>query len=331
MRPPTTSAALCLILLALAPLTGCPDNNDSPDASPDVAQDAIFDLPKDDAAPYQTGDTPQDDATDETSDADAQQDQQPDTPPPALCLSNERVSSMACVSCEPGTTNEAGDSPAGPDTICDDACSGIFGAICANIEQMYIKGSMNNQRRVFGVAVALSGDTVVAGALQEASAFGGLNPDQNDRSTPGSGAAYVFTRANGTWSQQAYIKASNTGKGDAFGSSVLIQGDRLAVGARSESGGGRGFGAAQGSDDRSRSGAVYMFTRQGNTWAQEVYLKMFNDADVDDLFGAAVAFDGDTLVSGAPFEASNSEGIGSDPNNNDTYESGAVYVYSPKR
>jgi hypothetical protein len=64
---------------------------------------------------------------------------------------------------------------------------------------------------VFGLSVAISGDTVVVGAFAEDSNATGVNGDQSNNSAPASGAAYVFVRSSGTWSQQAYLKASNTG------------------------------------------------------------------------------------------------------------------------
>jgi hypothetical protein len=43
-----------------------------------------------------------------------------------------------------------------------------------------------------------------------------------DDSAPGAGAAYVFTRSGATWSQQAYVKASNTGGEDLFGYRISL-------------------------------------------------------------------------------------------------------------
>ncbi len=84
----------------------------------------------------------------------------------------------------------------------------------------------------FGYAVAVSGDTVVVGALLEDSNATGVNGDQADNSAIDSGAAYVFTRTGGVWSQQAYLKASNTGAGDQFGWAVAVSGDTVVVGAQ---------------------------------------------------------------------------------------------------
>ena len=82
--------------------------------------------------------------------------------------------------------------------------------------------------------MAVSGDTVVVGAYREDSNATGVNGNQNDNSAADSGAAYVFVRNGTTWSQQAYLKASNTGAGDRFGWSVAVSGDTVVVGAPAE-------------------------------------------------------------------------------------------------
>ena len=61
----------------------------------------------------------------------------------------------------------------------------------------------------FGWSVAISGDAIVVGAWDEASAATGVNGNQSDNSVKGSGAAYVFERSGVTWLWQAYLKASN--------------------------------------------------------------------------------------------------------------------------
>ena len=49
----------------------------------------------------------------------------------------------------------------------------------------------------------------------ESSAATGVNGNQGDDSLPQAGAVYVFTRSGTTWTQQAYLKASNTGRAGA--------------------------------------------------------------------------------------------------------------------
>ena len=108
-----------------------------------------------------------------------------------------------------------------------------------------------------------------------------------------SGAVYVFTRTGGVWTQQAYLKASNTDALDQFGVSVAISGDTIAVGAQFEDSNG-----SQSDNSAQDSGAVYVFTRTGGVWTQQAYLKGHN-TEAGDQFGVAVALAGDTLAVGA--------------------------------
>ena len=180
-------------------------------------------------------------------------------------------------------------------------------------QQAYIKASNTDENDNFGYFVALSadGNTLATTAQWEASAATGVNGNQNDNSMPQAGAAYVFVRTGNTWSQQAYIKASNTGRkstredefddGDQFGTSLAISGDgnTLAVGAISEDSGATGVNANQNDDSQLSAGAVYIFGRTGATWAQQTYLKP-PQIDAGDLFGFSLAFslDGNVLAVG---------------------------------
>src|SRR5207237_799860 len=105
-------------------------------------------------------------------------------------------------------------------------------------QQAYLKASNTDSIDYFGNNVALSadGNTLAVGAYREASATMGINGNQMDNSKSGSGAVYIFSRSGGSWSQQAYLKASNTDSGDSFGGSVALSadGNTLAVGAYGE-------------------------------------------------------------------------------------------------
>ena len=79
-------------------------------------------------------------------------------------------------------------------------------------QQAYLKASNTGAGDYFGWSVAISGDTVVVGAPYEASSATGVNGNQSDNAALTAGAAYVFVRSGGTWTQQAYLKASNTGR-----------------------------------------------------------------------------------------------------------------------
>ena len=172
----------------------------------------------------------------------------------------------------------------------------------------------------FGVSVAISGDTLAVGAQFEDS-----NGNQSDNSAPDTGAVYVFTRTGGVWTQQAYLKASNTEAGDQFGVAVALAGDTLAVGALAEASEATGINHAGNNNNAPGSGAAYVFTRTGGVWSQQAYVKASNAGG---QFGYSVALAGDTLAVGAPFEDSNATGVDGDQNNNNAPSSGAVYVFT---
>ena len=95
----------------------------------------------------------------------------------------------------------------------------------------------------------------------EASNSLGINGGVTDNSALWSGAAYLFARNGGVWSQQAYIKAPNTEAEDRFGQSVALAGDGsvLAVGAYQESSNATGIGGNQADNSATGSGAVYLY------------------------------------------------------------------------
>ncbi len=193
-------------------------------------------------------------------------------------------------------------------------------------QQAYLKASNTGTHDNFGTSVSISGDTIVVGALQEDSNATGVDGDQNDNSETDSGAAYVFTRSGATWSQQAYLKASNTDPDDWFGTSVAISGETLVVGAFFEDSNATGVDGDQNNNSAPGSGAAYVFTRSGTTWSQGAYLKASNTG-VGDYFGYSVSISGETLVIGAYFEDSNATGVNGDQNNSFALDSGAAYVF----
>ena len=156
---------------------------------------------------------------------------------------------------------------------------------------------------------------MVVGASGEDSNATGINGDQTNNSASDSGAAYVFVRNGVTWTQQAYLKASNTDAGDLFGYSVAVSGDTVVVGAYGEDSNATGVNGDQTDNSARDSGAAYVFVRNGGTWTQQAYLKASN-TDGGDGFGYSVAVSGDTVVVGAFGEDSNATGINGDQTNN---------------
>jgi len=127
----------------------------------------------------------------------------------------------------------------------------------------------------------------------------------------------------------AYVKASNPGYLDLFGSVALsADGSTLAVGAVNEDSAATGVDGNQSSDTATDAGAVYVFVRSGHVWVQEAYLKAPNPEAYDQL-GVSVALSGDglTLAVGAWNEDGGAPGIGGDQADNSVGGAGAVYVY----
>ncbi len=118
---------------------------------------------------------------------------------------------------------------------------------------------------IFGTSAALSGDTALIGAY-------GRNGY--------TGAAYVFVRSGGSWSQQQELLASDGASGDMFGSSVALSVDTALVGAEGH------------------TGAAYVFVRSGSSWTQQQKL-VASDGASGDMFGISVALSGDTALVGA--------------------------------
>jgi hypothetical protein len=209
------------------------------------------------------------------------------------------------------------------------------------VQQAYIKASNPGQGDQFGHSVALTqdGSTLAVSAYYEASATKGIDGDQKDRSIPQAGAVYMFTRTGATWSQQAYIKASNTGEagvgdqlgdGDQFGFSLALSadGNTLAVGAIGEDSAAKGIDGDQSSNAAVGSGAVYVYVRSSKKWTQQAYVKASN-ADPGDLFGYSVSLtaDGNTMAVSAYDEDGGSRVING-PMDHGRRGSGAIYVFT---
>jgi len=116
-------------------------------------------------------------------------------------------------------------------------------------QQAYVKASNASAGDRFGFSLALSadGNSLAVGAYQEDSNATGIDGNQANDLAVNSGAVYVFSRSGSTWSQQAYVKASNTAANDNFGYAVALSGDgnTLAVGAHNEDSNATGINGIQ--------------------------------------------------------------------------------------
>ena len=127
---------------------------------------------------------------------------------------------------------------------------------------------------LFGHAVAISGDFVVAGA------------DGDTDNGTNSGSAYVFHFDGNTWNEQAKLLPGDGTAGDHFGWSVAVDGDCAIIGAYTDD--------DQGED----AGSAYVFRYDGGAWTEEAKL-VASDGAALDCFGVSVSLSGDVALIGA--------------------------------
>ena len=149
----------------------------------------------------------------------------------------------------------------------------------------------------FGIAVSISGDTIVVGA------------DWDNEIAANAGAAYVFERNQGganQWGEVKKLTASDGATLDLFGVSVSIDGDTIVVGAPYDD------------DKGTDSGSGYVFGRNQGGANQWGLLKKLTASDGagGDLFGHSVSISGDTIVVGALYD-----------DNANGSEAGSAYVF----
>ena len=190
-------------------------------------------------------------------------------------------------------------------------------------QQAYLKAHQVSAGDSFGAAVAVSGDTIVVGAFGEDSSTTGVNGTPNE-SASNAGAAYVFVRSGATWSQQAYLKASQVTLNDEFGYSVAVAGDTVVVGATREDSSTTGVNSTP-NESASGAGAAYVFVRNVTAWSQQAYLKAHQVTAADE-FGISVSVNSDTVVVGAKEEDSSTTGVNGTPNES-AASAGAAYVF----
>lgn len=194
-------------------------------------------------------------------------------------------------------------------------------------QQSYVKASNPNEYDYFGRSVALSADgsILAVGAPGEDS-----NGNTDNNSISNSGAVYIYVQMGGEWAEPIYVKAPTPDPWDNFGGKVSLSADgtMLAIGAPYESSSAAGLGGDQGSNSVLGAGAVFVYTRDSESWQHEVYVKS-PAAQAQQAFGTDLSMSGDgqVLAVGAPGEGSASSGIGGEQIDDSKPESGAGYVY----
>jgi hypothetical protein len=125
-------------------------------------------------------------------------------------------------------------------------------------QQAFIKASNPDLLDLFGARVAVAGEILAVGATQESSNATGVGGDQMNNDLVHAGAVYVFRRIGTTWLQQAYIKTSNTGPRDSFGT-LAVSRSMLIVAAPVEASGATGIDGNQQDNSAPDAGAIYLF------------------------------------------------------------------------
>ncbi len=165
-------------------------------------------------------------------------------------------------------------------------------------QQARLVGSDYGEDDYFGVSVGIDGNSIVVGA--DGYDLGGI---------PDTGAAYAFIRRGGSWNPHGKLLPLDPSIGAAFGASLSISGDLVAIGATEAS-----------SFLTSGEGSVYLFARSGADWVQNEKLQA-SDGRSGDFFGNAVALSGDKVAVGAAYHDSNLGG-------GRILNAGAVYVFT---
>jgi hypothetical protein len=160
-------------------------------------------------------------------------------------------------------------------------------------QQGYLKAESPTAGDHFGTSVAISGDTIVVGAPRNDPAQWGVVAPTT------TGSAYTFARTGDKWAAQGTLEPSSpNSRPDLFGYRVAVSGETAVIGAPDESNTGLG------------GGAVYAFDRANGAWAMTQRVQPIMPI-IPSAFGFAVTIEGDTLIVGAPQDATVARAAGS--------------------
>lgn len=197
----------------------------------------------------------------------------------------------------------------------------------------YLKASNAQGGDEFGADVAITTDAlgvetiVVGAALEDGAGTGSTSPDLAN-AAGNAGAAYVFVNSGSGWSEQAYLKATNTDANDFFGMSVDVDGDTLVVGAPFEDSSASGANGSQSDNSLNAPGAAYVYQRSGSSWFSVAYLKP-DVPEASDLFGSSVAISQGVIAVAATGEDGGVPGVDGDSTDNSESAAGAVFLFTP--
>lgn len=161
----------------------------------------------------------------------------------------------------------------------------------------------------FGHSVGVWGDYLIVGALSH-------DYDLSHSSTAWTaGAAYIFERNAGVWTEVQKIENSDWTAWDRFGAAVAIDTNIIAIGVWSED------ESVTNTDYMKNSGSIYMFERDGAGQWNEVQKLTAGERNTGDHFGWDVKLKDNYLISGV--EHDDEDSTESNPLN----EAGSAYLF----
>ena len=168
----------------------------------------------------------------------------------------------------------------------------------------YLKATNTNAGDGFGFDVDISDSgTAVVTAPDEDSCARAVDGVENNNNCNLAGAAYtyIFDPAAGVWSPESYLKPSNLDANDRFGSSVSIQNNAIAIGAKGEDSDPVGQATNPYNNGTSNAGAVYIFVRTENGWPWPAWAQtnMIKNEGYSSNFGLDIDSDGTGWIVGA--------------------------------
>lgn len=151
-------------------------------------------------------------------------------------------------------------------------------------EEAILTAASSSSGDRFGYSVSIFDEHVVVGA------------ERSDIMSFDAGAAFVFVRSGGSWSEQATLLASDAASSDGFGHAVSIDGDYIVCGT-------------------SLAEAAYVYARSGTSWSEQAILTA-SDGAANDSFGSSVSISGDYII------------VGADSNDDAGTNSGSAYIFA---
>lgn len=163
------------------------------------------------------------------------------------------------------------------------------------VEQAKLRADVPQIDGSVGFAVAIDGNTALVSAHLE----------DKDSRTKNTGAVYLFTRAGTSWTRQAKLTPDDAAANNQFGYALAIEADTALISAPFRAG-------EQGTTN---AGALYVFTREGDSWMQSAIVSPTTPVKQNDRLGFAASLFDRTLIGGAPYADGNA------------VDSGMVYIF----